>query len=229
MSIFEFNGNIQGERATETVHRRVELQSPADLHYLVNNLQHVAYKRLDKQFPSDQRNGQQDATRTKAESLIDEYIEKVFASAKWNISINGMHSEEMEAELAKAQEGEETEPFDAKLAQRVQALSAQIEHQTLQLANLRRTAPAETAHKFQLSFEKQSHEYEIKIAQESERMIKEAAETSMEIENIERSGELQETWQKSTGNLNALKVGIAGTITEMERAQKAAVLVTERY
>ena len=42
----------------------------------------------------------------------------------------------------------EIEPFDAKLAQRVQALSAQIESQTLELASLRRNAPGATAKKF---------------------------------------------------------------------------------
>ena len=35
-----------------------------------------------------------------------QYIRNTFNSAKDNISVNGMDSKEMEAELAKAQEGE---------------------------------------------------------------------------------------------------------------------------
>jgi kinetochor protein Mis14/NSL1 len=122
----------------------------------------------------------------------------------------------------------ELEPFDAKLAQRIQALSAQIEHQTLQLANLRRKAPQETAQKFTQSFEKQSEEYEARLKADEQAKIEVAKATSVDVGNVERIDEMQNTWKKGNDELAALKSGLGGTVARMERAQKAAEIVEER-
>ena len=53
MNIFESNIPQQGERVTETVHRKVELQSPADLTYLIVNVQSAARSKLDRHLPPD--------------------------------------------------------------------------------------------------------------------------------------------------------------------------------
>lgn len=122
----------------------------------------------------------------------------------------------------------ELEPFDTKLAQRIQALSAQIEHQTLQLANLRRKAPQETAQKFTQSFEKQSEKYEMKLKADQQAKIEAAKATSVDVGNVERIDEMQSTWQKGNEDLAALKSGLGGTVARMEKAQKAAEFVEER-
>ena len=44
-----------------------------------------------------------------------QYIRKTFGAAKGSISINGMNSKELEAELAKAQEGEGRILFQADI------------------------------------------------------------------------------------------------------------------
>lgn len=156
-----------------------------------------------------------------------------------------MEREELEAELAKAQEGEgmvhplisqdtrgmltypELEPFDTKLAQRIQNLSAQIEHQTLQLANLRRKAPQETAQKFTQSFEKQADEYEAKLKADEEAKMEAAKATRVDVGSVDRVEEIQSSWQRGNESLAALKSGLGGTVARMEKAQQAAEVVKE--
>lgn len=159
------------------------------------------------------------------------------------MTINGMDSRESEAELAKVQEGEgavsfvhvrsagadtmhvEFESFDAKLAQRIQGLASQIEQQTLQLANLRRTAPAETAQRFQDSFTQQSDQYDAQLRRDEEDRLRAAKDTDIDIGEVQRSDEIQSTWQHGAENLMALKSGLGGTVAKMERAQQAVNVI----
>jgi len=154
-----------------------------------------------------------------------QYIKNTFNAAKHSMSINGMDSREMDAELAKAQEGEEIEPFDTKLAQRIQALSAQIEHHTLQLANLRRNAPSETSQRFQDSFEKDSEAYEARLAKDEEVQLEEAKRMQVVVGEMERMDEVQGTWYKGAETLSGLKSGLGNTVARMEKAREAVTVV----
>ncbi|KAK4548811.1 hypothetical protein LTR36_008584 [Oleoguttula mirabilis] len=228
MNIFESSVAQVGERTTETAHRKVELQSPADLTYLIANVSRAAREKLDKHLPPDAVPEGEDAMRQRVEQLVEDYIRNTFTAAKDSMSINGMDSREMEAELAKAQEGEEIEPFDTKLAQRIQNLSAQIEQRTLDLANLRRKAPAETSQRFQDSFTKQSAEYDARLQKDEEEKLEAAKGTKVDIGEMERLDELQNTWSKGSDQLLALKSGLGGTVARMEKAQKAVAVVEEK-
>lgn len=115
----------------------------------------------------------------------------------------------------------EIEPFDTKLAQRVQAISAQIENHTLQLANLRRTAPVETSQRFQESFTKASEQDDARLREVEDVMLGNAKQTKMEVEGFERLDEVQTTWQNGSETLASLKTGLGGTVAQMERAQHA--------
>lgn len=116
----------------------------------------------------------------------------------------------------------EIEPYDTKLAQRVQALSSQIENHTLQLANLRRTAPVETSQRFQDSFTRQAEDYDARLQKEQEEKLNEAKNTNLDIGDMQRLDEIQSTWQNGSDNLMSLKSGLGGTVAKMERAQQAA-------
>ncbi|TKA73910.1 hypothetical protein B0A55_05044 [Friedmanniomyces simplex] len=231
MNIFESNVPQDGTRATEMAHRKIELQAPADLTYLIANLSRAAREKLDKHLPPDAVPEGEDAMRTRVEELVDdvrEYIRNTFTAAKDSMSINGMDAKEMEAEVAKAQEGEEIEPFDTRLAQRLQTLSSQIEHQTLQLANLRRTAPAETARRFQERYAKDTQEYDTRMREVEERELQAARETKVDPGHIERADEMQSTWQRGSDELLALKSGLGSTVARLEKAQKAVDVVGEK-
>ncbi|KAI6883028.1 hypothetical protein KC363_g4964 [Hortaea werneckii] len=246
MNIFESAFAPQGQRATEAAHRKIELQSPADLTYLIANVSRAAREKIDKHLPPDAAPEGEDAMRKRVEQLVEEYIRNTFNAAKNSMSINGMDSREMDAELAKAQEGEgtvdlttkpkhldltgiaEIEPFDTKLAQRIQNLSAQIEQRTLDLANLRRNAPGETSKRFQDSFAKQTEDYDTRLQKDEQMKLDEARNTHMEIEELERLDEMQNAWTKGTEQLQELRTGLGSTVARMEKAEKAVGVLEER-
>jgi kinetochor protein Mis14/NSL1 len=74
-NIFESNAAQDGHRATESTHRKIELQAPADLTYLIANVSRAAREKLDKHLPPDVvqgGNGGEDAMRKRVEELVDE-------------------------------------------------------------------------------------------------------------------------------------------------------------
>lgn len=71
-NIFESNAPQIGERATESTHRKIELQSPADLTYLIANVTKAAREKLDKHLPPDATPEGEDAMRKRVEQLVDD-------------------------------------------------------------------------------------------------------------------------------------------------------------
>ena len=54
-------------------HRKIDLQSPADLTYLLNNIKRAAQEKIDVAIPrSAAPQGEDDAYRTKVEELVQE-------------------------------------------------------------------------------------------------------------------------------------------------------------
>ena len=51
--------------------------------------------------------------------------------------------------------------------------------------------------------------------------MQEAQNTRMEVGEVERSDEVQATWQTGSEMLITLKSGLGGTVAKMERAQHA--------
>lgn len=92
----------------EATHRKVELQSPADLSYLISNTSLAARQRLDTHFPplSNPENhaaisGPNPAKaefdlRKRVEELVQIYIDEVFKGVRGNVSINGLEGKDLE-------------------------------------------------------------------------------------------------------------------------------------
>ena len=54
-------------------HRKIDLQSPADLTYLLNNIKNAAQQKIDLAIPrSAAPQGEDDAYRTKVEELVQD-------------------------------------------------------------------------------------------------------------------------------------------------------------
>ena len=115
----------------------------------------------------------------------------------------------------------EIEPFDTKLAQRIQALSSQLEAETLHLANLRRTAPAATAQRFQQSFAQHVEVSDSALQRDEQERLDEAKGTTLRVSEIERVDDIQSTWRDGVQTLHALQNDLGGTLAKMERAQRA--------
>lgn len=80
-SIFE--SDIEGARATASAHRKIELQAPADLTYLVANVSRAARAKIDTHLPPDAApESGEDALRRRVEALVEEYIRRTFEGAK---------------------------------------------------------------------------------------------------------------------------------------------------
>jgi kinetochor protein Mis14/NSL1 len=85
-NIFESSApHLGGVRGTETAHRKIELQSPADLTFLVAKLTEAARERVEKQFPAPaateeggekgagaEEDGDQEEVKRRVEELVDE-------------------------------------------------------------------------------------------------------------------------------------------------------------
>jgi len=105
-TIFETD-TLAGPRATATAHRKVELQSPADLAYLIANVSRAARTKIDTHLPPDAApESGEDALRRRVEALVEEYIRQTFEGAKEGMEINGMGAGEMEEVLKRVGEGE---------------------------------------------------------------------------------------------------------------------------
>jgi hypothetical protein len=98
---------LTGPRATASAHRKVELQAPADLAYLIANVSRAAHAKIDTHLPPDAApESGEDALRRRVEALVEEYIRKTFEGAKEGMEINGMGAGEMEEVLKRVGEGE---------------------------------------------------------------------------------------------------------------------------
>ena len=76
----------------ESAHRRIELQSAADLHYLRSNARRAARQIIDLHLPPTAApdGGEEDELRRGVEELVEEYIKNTFKSARHSLSINGL-------------------------------------------------------------------------------------------------------------------------------------------
>ncbi|RAK70813.1 uncharacterized protein BO72DRAFT_454215 [Aspergillus fijiensis CBS 313.89] len=135
---------------SDSHHRKIELQSPADLTYLYGNTVALSRQKLDLHLPpSANPNDGPDPMRERVRELVDKYILRTFTSASYSITINGLDSSSKEfpfpASFTAPTEQVEYEAYDAKLAARVTSLYAQLESLTTTVAQLRRDAPGRAA------------------------------------------------------------------------------------
>ncbi|KAM5438536.1 hypothetical protein MferCBS31731_004827 [Microsporum ferrugineum] len=143
----------------EPHHRKIELQSTADLSYLYTNALTVAREKIDLHFPPS-ANDDSDLMKERVRSLVDGFINKTFTSAIPSISINGIDTTASTStkqssakdeqainleSLLTARESIEYEPFDTDLATRLTSLYAQLESLTTTVAQMRRDAPLKAA------------------------------------------------------------------------------------
>ncbi|RYP04233.1 hypothetical protein DL765_010258 [Monosporascus sp. GIB2] len=136
-------------------HRKIELQAPEDLSYLVANVRRAAAAHVNEAFPPvDGAQGGDDELRTRIEELVDEYIAKTFALAAPNLSINGLPVEpsQLLPGGARGPGGGDParpevvyEPFDARKRQRVEELTREEEDLLRDIALLKRGVPAAAA------------------------------------------------------------------------------------
>ncbi|EXV06713.1 hypothetical protein X797_001433 [Metarhizium robertsii] len=132
------------DSAASQAQRKIELQSPQDLAYLVAKVRGAAVARINEAFPHVPGQGE-DELRNQIESLVNEYIDKTFTLAAPNLSINGLPVSSTEYLSPSPATHDTHEPFDARKRQRVAELISQEEKLLEEVAALKRSVPGKAA------------------------------------------------------------------------------------
>ncbi|KAG9942785.1 hypothetical protein KCU85_g9095, partial [Aureobasidium melanogenum] len=216
----------------ETTHRKIELQSPLDLTYLQNNATLCLREKLDLHFPPSAApaSASDDVFKSRVEDLVSQYLAKVFEDVKANLAVNGLEGKEMEEAVKMAEgRGEELEPYDTKLSQKLQGLSAQIENLTLQLANLRREAPAKAAAAYAAKLQTEDQTFqEARRAAEEEHKAKTQEEKDLcGVSQVRDWDECERNWEQATKGLVNVKESIGATSARLVQARDAAAYLDQ--
>ncbi|TAQ84711.1 hypothetical protein B7494_g6958 [Chlorociboria aeruginascens] len=202
-------------------HRKIELQSPDDLQYLIANARRAADEKIDKDLPPIEG---EDKMRARVEELVHQYITTVFRTTSKNITINGLDPSPqlVNAALSDNTFGasiEEHEPFDSKLFEKAKKLALEEEELLEEIALLRRNMPGKTVENMKATYRDGI------AADESEmnRVLERVNEEQMEGFGKQMSGgrEMEENWKKGAKGLERLKRAMPETVAKKERADRA--------
>lgn len=208
-------------------HRRIDLQSPADLTYLHNNIKHAAQQKIDLAIPpSATPANEPDTFRPQVQQLVNDYITQTLNLALPSLSINGLDAETsmLVGDEAKEIEDESNyEPYDPRLAERLRTLYRQLEWEHTRVAELRREAPGAAARAYVERLEGEREKEKVRD-REIEGEMGVEREGGLERLGLERRKEVEKMWGRGLEGLVEL-----GRVTEVvakaERAKKAAEVV----
>ncbi|KAI9822310.1 MAG: hypothetical protein M1827_000028 [Pycnora praestabilis] len=222
-----------------TGHRKVDLQSASDLHYLTSNVSRAAREKIDLHLPPSAAPEGEDALRRRVEELIQQYIRTTFSNARESITVNGLDAKSLSD--PSSQEPEEFEPYDARLASRVQTLYSALESETLRVTALRREAPSLASSTFISSFTSQSAAEDVAVRQREDRILKKGkgdddndkgggggsdsdtnnSDAVLDMGRLERWDEVEEMYGRGVEGLGRLRGGMTETAARLERAARA--------
>ncbi|KAF2796569.1 hypothetical protein K505DRAFT_373126 [Melanomma pulvis-pyrius CBS 109.77] len=159
-----------------STHRKIELQSPADLTYITALLRTAATQRLNNALPPSPSSTTPpptpDAYRAKVSSLVDAFVAEVLQGLRTNISINGLDvapgmddDDGGDEEAAAEAELIEYEAYDEKLRARVALLVARRDKLVSRISAHRRAtaggAALELSEALGREFEAQDRAWEV--------------------------------------------------------------------
>ncbi|KAJ9603600.1 hypothetical protein H2200_011786 [Cladophialophora chaetospira] len=255
-------------------HRKIELQSPADLIYLQTNLLASARQKLDQTYPplaaqqikkhqpatvislggvkpasqtpppveTQEQNAaseeEEDPMRAAVRAYVDAYISRIYSTASQSITVNGLDATSLPPTILttkhptpipanedtpassgpREEEGVDFnyEAYDTRLQKQVADMYAELESLTVQVGQLRRTAPGKGADMMrQLLGERMKVEDE-QFEKEIDQLRKEAA--NQEEREVLKLKALPDEWfedrqkmyERGTSELSAL-AGLAGS------------------
>ncbi|KAI4278978.1 MAG: hypothetical protein LQ337_000585 [Flavoplaca oasis] len=210
-------------------HRKIDLQSPADLTYLHSNIKHSAQQKLDLAIPASAipANDPNDSFRPQVQQLIQDYITQTLTLALPSLAINGLDAETSMLVDDKGNESVEDEsnyePYDPRLAERLRTLYRQLEWEHTRVAELRREAPGAAARAY---MERSEALKELDKGREKEvdEEMEEIKDGRLGEIGLKRGEQVERMWGRGLEGLLDL-----GRVTELvdrtERAKKAAEVV----
>ncbi|KAH0292533.1 hypothetical protein M436DRAFT_83006 [Aureobasidium namibiae CBS 147.97] len=208
----------------ETTHRKIELQSPLDLLYLQSNASSLLRAKLDLHFPPSAAppSASDDILKSRVQDLCNSYLTRVFSSAKENLSINGLENKQMDEAITAAEKGEEEqEAYDGKLGLKLRELSGKIEALNLQLAMMRREAPARAAAAYAAGLQDDDVAFtqsRTAAEQEVSKRIQEEQDLCG-VKGVRDWDECERNWRIATEGLVGVKEGIGATSARLVQAR----------
>jgi len=205
-------------------HRKLELQSPDDLQYLVSNIRRAANEKIDKDLPPIEG---EDKMRERVEELVHNYINDVFHRTAANMTINGLEPsrELIDNILVNStsplhHEIEEHEPFNTKMFERAKELARQEEELIEEIAALRRKIPVVVMENARRVYKEGMEEDEEQLKRREE-LLKETRSAQMGLIALERQEAVEKNWENGIKGLERLMKTMPETVAKKERAERA--------
>ncbi|KAF2477848.1 uncharacterized protein BDR25DRAFT_299618 [Lindgomyces ingoldianus] len=205
-------------------HRKIDLQSPADLTHIESQIRHAATQKLNLHLPHVSGH-EEDELRQKTEALVNAFVAQVLAGLRKNVAINGM---EVEGEVGGESEDvvlkEEFEPFDEGLRARLARLHDRRDRLVGDISKHRRQTPMVAAKRFEERFLRE-REGDQKAWEERMRSVGEEVgpDSVLNVEGLKRAEEVQRLWERGLEGLAALKGGLPETRARLERCGEVVV------
>ncbi|QLI67588.1 Kinetochore protein mis14 [Metarhizium brunneum] len=216
------------DSAASQAQRKIELQSPQDLAYLVAKVRGAAAARINEAFPHVPGQGE-DELRNQIESLVNEYIDKTFTLAAPNLSINGLPVSSTEYLSPSPATRDTHEPFDARKRQRVAELISQEEKLLEEVAALKRSVPGkaadEQAARVRDAIRRDEETVEARRAAVAVESGKEGG--SLRVDRLERQDGVEAGFRGAVEALGRLKRDMPSAVAKMERARVAGEYVLD--
>ena len=206
-------------------HRKIDLQSPSDLTYLLRNVRAVAQQKLDLAIPpaAAPPHGE-DAFRTAVDALVQRYVTHTLALALPSLSVNGLDASPSLLDAPGASDPSAVdpndpsyEPYDPELATRVRTLHATLDAETTRVAELRREAPGAAARAYVERIEAELEEDDRAFHGAVAEVRQEASGARGLGVNMARQVEVEASWTRGLEGLSGLNV-VTETVARLERA-----------
>ena len=220
-------------------HRKIDLQSPSDLTYLLSNIKTAARQKIDLAIPRSAAPQGEDAYRERVEELVQQYIIQTLSLALPSLSINGFDASPSLISPHAASTATSSQPpttgadltdaeisagnyeaYDPRLAERLRGLYAQCEFESETVAKMRREVPAKAAMGYREALER---ELEAQKGLKGEEGVGGEVDGGLDIK-LERREEVEGMWRRGCEGLEGLG-DITGVLAKVERAGRAMEVV----
>lgn len=204
-------------------HRKIDLQSPSDLTYLLDNIKAAAQQKIDLAIPRSAAPEGEDAYRSRVEELVQEYILQTFTLALPSLSLNGLDPSptllrpDPATQATATDDNGNYEPYDPRLGEKLRTLYAEFEAQSTRVAELRREVPGAAARRYMERLEGE-------LQKEREETKMDLGVMELDMGTLERREDVERMWVKGTEGLVELGK-VPGVLAKLERAGKAVEVV----
>ncbi|KAK4642479.1 hypothetical protein QC761_509230 [Podospora bellae-mahoneyi] len=223
----------------DSIQRKIELQSPDDLRYLITNVRKAATDSINAAFPpvlDDEGNPipqEEDELRNEIDKLVNDYITRLFTLSLPSLSINGSLSAPPSPKTLFSSDPQDHhnpqtdhyEPFDPRKRDRIESLVSQEEDLLRSIAQLKRRVPAATASAYMTATNAQIATDEEMISAVLQRAREEGLESGKKalegMGELDRQEVVEGTYIKAVETLGRLKRDMPAVVAKMERARVA--------